>query len=93
MTSVSQGTNAGIQHAGMQQVYIQEKRCDNREFNVHRIRIQEQSPDRSPPNPRKENSIFNYSHNILKTGLLLRDFRDSVKKKEMVEERSTFGSS
>ena len=60
-------------------VYIHEKRRDNHEFNVHGIRIQEQSPDRSPPNPVKEDDIFNYSHNILKTGLLLRDFQDSVK--------------
>ena len=51
-------------------------RRDNHEFNVHGIRIQEQSPDRSPPNPRKE--VGNYYHNILKTGILLRDFQDSL---------------
>lgn len=77
ITSVSQGTNAGIQH-DCEKVYIHEKRRDNHEFNVHGIRIQKQSPDRSPPNPAKEDGIFNYSHNILNTGLLPSDFQDSV---------------
>lgn len=60
-------------------VYIQEKRRDNHELNVHGIRIQDQSPDRSPPDPTNEDGIFNYAHNILKTGLLLRDFQDAIK--------------
>ena len=59
-------------------IYIHEKRRDNHEFDVNGIRIQEQSPDRSPPNLRKEVGIFNYYHNILKTGILLRDFQDSL---------------
>ena len=60
-------------------VYIQEKRRDNHEFNVHGIRIQDQSSDRSPTDPRNGDGIFNYSHNNLKTGLLLRDFQDAIK--------------
>ena len=58
-------------------VYIQEKRRNNHEINVHGIQIQD--AERSPPNPRNEDGIFNYAHNILKTGLLLRDFQDAVR--------------
>ena len=66
-------------YPGCDKVYVQEKRRDNHEVNVHAIHIQDQNPERSPPNPRDEDGIFNYSHNILKTGLLLRDFQDAVK--------------
>ena len=48
-------------------------------MNVHAIRIQDQSTKRRPPNPRDEDGLFNYSHSILKRGLLLRDFQDAVK--------------
>mgnify|MGYP000279563136 CR=1 FL=1 len=41
--------------------------------------IQEHIPVRSPPNPQNEDGIFNYLHNILKSGLLLRDFQDAIK--------------
>ena len=41
--------------------------------------IQEHIPVRSPPNPQNEDGIFNYAHNILKSGLLLRDFQDAIK--------------
>ena len=60
-------------------VYIQEKRRDIHEVNVHGIRTEDQSQDRSPPIPRNEDDIFSYSHNIPNSGLLLRDFQDAVK--------------
>jgi len=59
--------------------YIQEKRCSNHEVSVHGIIIQEHDPVRSPPNPRNEDGIFSYYHNILKYGLLLRDFQNTTK--------------
>ena len=38
------------------------------------ITIQDQSPERSPPNPRDENGIFNYPHNVPKTFSIQRKF-------------------
>ena len=35
--------------------------------------------DSSLQNPEDGDGVFNYSHNILKTGLLLRNFQDTVK--------------
>ena len=66
-------------HPGYDKTYIQEKRCSNHEVSVHGITIQEHDPVRSPPNPRNEDGIFSYYHNILKYGLLLRDFQNTTK--------------
>ena len=60
-------------------MYVHEKRCNNHEINVHGMRIEDHQLHRSPPNPKDEDGIFNYSHNILKTGLLLRDLQDATK--------------
>lgn len=66
-------------YPGCDKMYVHEKRRNNHEINVHGMRIEDHQPDRSPPNPKDEDGIFNYSHNILKTGLLLRDLQDATK--------------
>ena len=66
-------------YPGCDKNYIQEKRRDNYGVRVHGIMIQENNAARSPPNPRNEDGDFNYSHNVLKYGLLLRDFQDAMK--------------
>lgn len=66
-------------YPGCDKMYVHEKRHNNHEINVHGMRIEDHQPDRSPPNPKDEDGIFNYSHNILKTGLLLRDLQDATK--------------
>ncbi|XP_068693691.1 uncharacterized protein [Montipora foliosa] len=60
-------------------VYIHEKRRNNHEVSAHGLAIPREREERSPPNPNDGDGVFNYSHNILKTGLLLRDFQDAVK--------------
>lgn len=60
-------------------IYVHEKRRNNHEVSTHRLTIPREREDRSPPNPNDGDGVFNYSHNILKTGLLLRDFQDAVK--------------
>ena len=52
-------------YPGCDKMYIPEKRRNNHEINVHGMRIEDHQPDRSPPNPKDEDGIFNYSHNIL----------------------------
>lgn len=60
--------------------YLHEKRRNNHEVTVHGLTIPSQhSEDRSPPNPRDGDGIFNCSDNILKPGLLLRNFQDAIK--------------
>ena len=66
-------------YPGCDKMYVHEERRNNHEINVHGMRIEDHQPDRSPPNPKDEDGIFNYSHNILKTGLLLRDLQDAIK--------------
>ena len=66
-------------YPGCDRTYIHEKRRDNHELSSHGMMIQEHIPVRSPPNPQNEDGIFNYAHNILKSGLLLRDFQDAIK--------------
>lgn len=67
-------------YPGCNKTYVHEKRRDNHEVSNHGLRIiDDPLSDRSPPNPKDEDGIFNYSHNILKAGLLVRDFQDSVK--------------
>lgn len=60
-------------------VYVHEKRRNNHEVSSHGLTIPRESDERSPPNPKDGDGVFNYSHNILKTGLLLRDFQDAIK--------------
>lgn len=59
--------------------YIYEKRRNNHEVAVHGLTIPCENEERSPQDPRDGDGIFNYSHNILKTGLLLKNFQDAVK--------------
>ena len=60
--------------------YQHEKRRNNHEVTVHGLHITNHDQDgRNPPDPRSEDGIFNYSHNIVKTGLLYKDFQDAVK--------------
>jgi len=66
-------------YPGCDKVYVHEKRRNNHATNVHGMRIEDHQPNRSPPNPRDEDDIFNYSNNILKTGLLLNDLQDATK--------------
>lgn len=60
-------------------IYVHEKRRNNHEVSAHGLTIPRERGERSPPNPKDGDGVFNYSHNILKTGLLLRDFQDAVK--------------
>ena len=60
--------------------YLHERRPDNHEVTVHGLTIQQN--EESPPNPTDGDGIFNYSHNILKTGLLLTNFQDAIKKSD-----------
>ena len=60
--------------------YQHEKRRNNHEVTVHGLNItNHEQNERSPPDPRNEDGIFNYSHNIVKTGLLFKDFQDAIK--------------
>ena len=60
--------------------YVHEKRRNNHEVSVHGLHITNHGEgDRSPQDPRNEDGIFNYSHNIVKTGLLFKDFQDAIK--------------
>ena len=59
--------------------YVHEKRCNNHVISAHELTIPSERVERSPPNPNDGDGVFNYSHNILKTGLLLRDFQDAVR--------------
>ena len=60
--------------------YQHEKRRNNHEVTVHGLKItNHEQNERSPPDPRNEDGIFNYSHNIVKTGLLFKDFQDAIK--------------
>ena len=65
-----------------------EKRRNNHDVSVHGGHITDHSEgDRSPPppppfpppDPHNEDGIFNYSHNIFKTGPLFKDFQDAIK--------------
>ena len=66
-------------YPGCDRTYTHEKRRDNHELSSHGMMIQEHIPVRSPPDPQNVDCIFNYAHNILKSGLLLRDFQDAIK--------------
>lgn len=60
--------------------YQHEKRRNNHEVTVHGLNItNHEQNERSPPDQRNEDGIFNYSHNIVKTGLLFKDFQDAIK--------------
>ncbi|XP_078356450.1 uncharacterized protein LOC144641297 [Oculina patagonica] len=59
--------------------YIYEKRRNTHEVTVHGLTIPCEREERSPQNPRDNDGIFNYSHNILKTGLLFKNFKDAIK--------------
>ena len=61
--------------------YQHEKRRNNHEVSVHGLNITNhaEQDERSPPDPRSEDGVFNYSHNIAKTGLLFKDFQDAIK--------------
>ncbi|KAL9978099.1 hypothetical protein ACROYT_G015580 [Oculina patagonica] len=58
--------------------YQHEKRRNNPEVSVHGLTIRNHE-ERSPPDYRNEDGVFNYSHNIVKTGLLFQDFQDAIK--------------
>ena len=60
-------------------IYVHEKRHNNHEVSAHGLTIPTERQERSAPNPKDGDGVFNYSQNILKTGLLLRDFQDAVK--------------
>lgn len=60
-------------------IYVYEKRRNNHEISVHGLTIPTEREERSPPNPQNGDGVFNYSHNILKSGLLLRNFQDAIK--------------
>jgi len=87
--SLSQGMEASTQddlpqlhkcrHPACDKVYVYKKRRDSHENTVHGLIIQDHSETTSPSDPREGDGIFNYSHNILKTGLLLRNFQDAIK--------------
>lgn len=61
--------------------YQHEKRRKNHEVAVHGLNITNhaEQDERSPPDPCSEDGVFNYSHNIAKTGLLFKDFQDAIK--------------
>ena len=61
--------------------YVHEKKRNNYEVSVHGLHIKNHGEgDRSPPDPRNEDGIFNYSHNFVKTGLLFKDFTMQLKR-------------
>lgn len=60
-------------------IYVHEKHCNNHEVSAHGLTLPTGGQERSAPNPKDGDGVFNYSQNILKTGLLLRDFQDAVK--------------
>lgn len=60
--------------------YQHEKRRNNHEVTVYGLNITNHEQNKgSPPDPRSEDGIFNYSHNIVNTGLLFKDFQDAIK--------------
>ena len=60
-------------------IYVHKKRRNNHEVSAHGLTMPRENEERSPPNPKDDDGVFNYSHNIMKTGLLLRDFQDAIK--------------
>ena len=60
--------------------YVHEKRRNDHEVSVHGLHVTNHGEGaRSPPDPRNDDGIFNYSHNIVKAGLLFKDFQDAIK--------------
>ena len=64
-------------------IYVRKKRHINHEVSAHGLTMPRENEERSPSNPKDDDGVFNYSHNIMKTGLLLKDFQDAIKE-EMV---------
>ena len=60
-------------------IYVNKKPRNNHEVSAHGLTMPRENEERSPPNPKDDDGVSNYSHNIMKTGLLLRDFQDVIK--------------
>ena len=55
------------------------KKRNNHEVSAHGLTMPRENDERSPSNPKDDDGVCNYSHNIMQTGLLLRDFQDAIK--------------
>ena len=71
--------NAVCRFPSCNKIYVHKKRRNNHEVSAHGLTMPRENEERSPPNPKDDDGVFNYSHNIMKTGLLLRDFQDAIK--------------
>lgn len=73
-------TSVGIQNV-TRTINIKKRR--NHDVSVHGLTIRNHDQEeRSPPDPRKEDGMFNYSHNIVKTDHLFQDFQDAIKESD-----------